>query len=325
MATVKKAKVDITRKVSVRQFVDSDVFNMGLEQYGLSVFSGESGSGGHKEWLGYKELGDAQIYLTGLDPNADYIRKITDDEKKEAVISQIKEMRAVLEEKYGKESIDPKNKAFWSKIFLEIRTPVLQLDLSNPSNLLLYCGIKAGGFSEVAPSFLEAKESNKIYKYYLHEDEEVMTAKVELTRLRNKAKSALEEIYESDPDFLFLLSKTFLPIERGYSRKTPIDGLYEDINNMIEGAGGDNKNIKAFPKKFLELKQMGKSELRYKALVLEASNNRIIVKDKDNIFVNPSTGNNLGKTEQDIIEYLKNPLHQEDLATISEKVDKLWK
>lgn len=82
MATAtKKAKVDLTRRVSVRQFVDSEIFNMGLEQYGLSVFSGENGNGGHKEWLGYKEMGDVSVYLTGLDPTAGYITKIENEEK----------------------------------------------------------------------------------------------------------------------------------------------------------------------------------------------------------------------------------------------------
>jgi len=326
MATtaIKKAKLDLTRRVSIRQFVDSEIFNMGLEQYGLSVFSGENGNGGHKEWLGYKEMGDVSVYLTGLDPTASYITKIENEEKREAMIAQIKEIKGILEERYGKDNLDPKNKAFWSKIFIDVRVPILELDLKEPKDLILYCAIKAMGFSEIAPSYEHAKNSNKNYKFYLHEEAEVMNIKVEVTRLRNKAKVLLESVYESDSEHLFLLAKTYLAIERGYNRKTSIDTLYEDINSMIEG-DATRTNIKEMPKIFLELANMTKVDLRYKAIVKECSYQKALDKDKDNRIVNKLTGNTIGKTEEDAIEYLKNPLHQEDLLALTEKVDKIWR
>ncbi len=326
MAAISKneKKVDLTRKVSVRQYVDSEVFNMGLEQYGLSVFSGENGSGGHKEWIGYKETGGVLVYMTGLDVNADYVLKIKDDEKREALITQIKEIKKVLEDRYGKDNLDPRNKAFWSKIFIDVRVPVLELHLDSPSDLLLYCGIKAGGFSEIAGSYEQAKEANKSYKFYLHEEAEVMNIKVEVTRLRNKCKMELENIYTADSEHLFLIAKVYLPIERGYSRKTSIDTLYDDINNMVEGQS-IKTNLKESPKLFLELSKLSKIDLRYKAIVKECNYQKAIDKDKDNRLTNKITGNTMGKNEEDVIEYLKNPLHQEDLLALADKVDKIWK
>lgn len=323
-ATKNNKKVDLKRKVSIRQFVDPEVFNMGLEQYGLSVFSGESGAGGHKEWLTYEELGDTQVYLTGLDEKANYLNKITDDEKREAVIAQIKEYRTVLEGKYGKETINSNNTSFWKRIFIEMRVPSRQLSLEDPSDLILFCAIKAGGFSEIAPSYETAKNANRVYKYYLHEEEEVMNIKVELTKLRNKARVAFEAIVDSDTEHTFLLAKTYLPMERGYNRRTPMDTLYDDVNNMIDGISLKT-NLKQAPKQFLELVALDKVSLRYKAIVREANFQKVIIKDKDNRLVNTITSNVLGKNEEDVIEYLKNPLHQEDLIALNEKLDKIWK
>lgn len=324
MTTTEKAKkLDLTRKVSVRQYVDTSVFNMGLEQYGLSVFSGENGSGGHKEWLGYTQVGNAKIYLTGLDEQADYIRKIQDDEKREAVIAQVKEMRKHLEGIYGKENIDAKNGDFWNQIFIDVKVPVKDLDLSDGRDLILYSAIKAGGFSEIAPSYEAAKTSNKNYKYYLHEENEVMEIRTELTKLRNRAKIALETIY-NDAEHLFLIAKVYLPIAKGYNRKTSIDTLYEDINNQIEG-NTLKSNLKEAPKLFLALSALEKTELRYKAIVKEATNQKWIVKDVDNRLTSTLTTASLGKNEADVVEYLKNPMHQEDLLALSEKVEKIWK
>lgn len=322
--TTKKSKVDLTRKISVRQYVDPEVFNMGLEGYGLSVFSGENGSGGHKEWLGYQEIGNVPIYMTGLDPDADYVRKISDDAQREAVIAQIKEHKSILEGKYGRDVIDPKNTSFWSNIFIDMRVPILELDLTNPKDHILYCAIKAGGFSEIAPSYQVAKESNKLFKFYLHEEHEVMNIKVELTKRRNKARIALEKIYESDAEHLFLIAKVFLPIEKGYSRKTALDTLYDDINNRIDGMN-DKLNLSEYPKQFVELSNLDKIDLRIKAIVKECTYQRYINKNKDNILISSITNNSLGKTEEDVIEYLKNPLHQEDLLGFTDKLEKIWK
>jgi hypothetical protein len=93
---------------------------------------------------------------------------------------------------------------------------------------------------------------------------------------------------------------------------------------MIEG-DATRTNIKEMPKIFLELANMTKVDLRYKAIVKECSYQKALDKDKDNRIVNKLTGNTIGKTEEDAIEYLKNPLHQEDLLALTEKVDKIWR
>jgi hypothetical protein len=184
------------KKVSIRQYVDSDVSNLGLENHGMSVFFGENGSGGHKEWIGYRQIGNTRVYLTGLEKNSENITSLKSNEEKEATLKQTVEVKAYLESTYGDGVLDATSRDFWNQIFIEIKTPVFELDLSDSKDLILYYGIKGGGFSEIAPSYENAKQSVKMYKFYLHEDLEVMSIKTEITKTRNRAKAKLQIISE---------------------------------------------------------------------------------------------------------------------------------
>ena len=318
-----KKEIDLSKKVSIRQYVDPEVFNMGMEKYNMSVFSGETGSGGIYESLGYKELGDKKIYLTGLDTTADSVRSLPFDERERKEI----EIEAALEHLgnvYGKETLDSKNSGFWSSHSLEIRVPILNLDLTDNSNLITYYNILGGGYSEIAPSFQIAKESNKIYKFYLHIDAEVSDIKTELTKLRNKSKAILEELDDEDFETMFKLAKLLLPIEKGLNRKTAKSLIYSELDAFINGDYSQNAKKEA-PKKFLEFARKDKATLNLEAIVREALYHRLVEPNKDQMFWNPSTQVTYGRNENEIIAFLNNPINNDELLTIIDKVSKYWK
>lgn len=318
-----QSTLDLKRKVSIRQYVDPDVFNLGMEKYNMSVWSGETGSGGHKEWLGCKEIGNKKVYLTGLDVNADSLKDL-DEDTREQKIEEIKSVINHLAETYGEETLKPTNEAFWRDQFLEITTPVLELDLESTADLLIYYAIKGRGYSEVAPSYEFAKNATKIYKFYLHEDEEVAVQKTELKKLRNKAKMMLEDLDNEDYEKLFKVAKMLLPIEKGLTRKTPKDTVYQELDNFIEGDYSKNE-IKLAPKKFMEMANRDRATLNIQATVREALYQRYITKNSENLYWNSQTQVSYGRNENEIIAYLSNPINQEELKQILSRVEAYWK
>ncbi len=318
-----KKSVNLKRKVSIRQYIDPEVFNMGMEKMNMSVWSGESGSGGHKEWLGYKTIGDKKIYLTGLDVNSDYLKEL-DEETRLQKIEEIKGVVDYLENIYGVGTLDPTNSSFWNDQFFEIKGPTIALDLEDTASLLIYYGIKGRGYSEVAPSYEYAKTSNKIHKFYLHEDQEVADVKTEVIKLRNKAKIILEELDTEDYEKLFKVSKILLPIEKGYTRKVPKSQVYSDLNDYIDGDYSKNE-VKQAPKKFIEVASRDRATLNIQAMVREAIYQRYINKNSDQLLGNPQTQCSYGRNESEVIAYLSNPVNAEELMAISKRVEGYWK
>lgn len=317
-------KIDFSKRVSVRQYCDPEIPNMGMEKYNMSIFSGENGVGGHKEWLGYKQVGNKKIYLTGLDVNADSVKAIKDENLREQKIKEIEQTVDFLEESFGEYTLAPTNAEFWQNQFIEIRKPVLELDLTNPKDLFTYYAIFGGGFSEIATSFESAKNSNKIYKYYLHQEDEVADVKIEVTKLRNKARTELENLDNEDSEKMFKISKLLLPIEKGFNRKTPKSRIYGDLNDYIDGLYSAN-DTKGAPKRFIEISKTDRTTLNMQAIVREALYQNFIVKNTDQIFWNPQTQVSYGRNENEIIAFLSNPIHTDELSQINSRVDKIWK
>lgn len=314
-----------SKRVSIRQYVNPEIPNMGLEKEGMSVFFGENGSGGLKEWLGYRQVGNQRIYLTGLDSTSNNITSIADPELRDATLKQVTEVKDFLEKdaNYGVNQLNPNNGDFWKEIALEIRTPILELDLSDPKYLLLYFGIKGGGFGEVAPSYDYARTAVKVYKFYLHEDAEVMSIKTEITKLRNRAKGKLQMLLDEDPNKMFYIAKCVLPITKGYRASTVNDIIYEDLNDYIEGTTVKT-NLKQTPSKFLAYVEKDKADVLHEAIVKEALHQHFISKTSENVYINNYTTEEYGKNEEDIIAYLKNPLHSDELIQLTERVNKAW-
>jgi hypothetical protein len=152
MATLiqKRPEYRLKSVISIEPYVDPEYKNMGLERYGMSGFPG----GGEVEDLGSITIGNKTTYLTGLDENAEYIRKIEDDAEKAAKIKEIKEVITYLEEEcgLGKDTLKPDNHTFWSKLQLSLENNKrLDLNMKDPTDILIYYAIKGGGFSNVAP------------------------------------------------------------------------------------------------------------------------------------------------------------------------------
>ena len=99
--------------IAIRPYFDARVENMGLENYGLSLFDGVK----HNEQLACLEINGITRYLTGLNEFAPEIKKLPVDVR-EARIKQIRLAVSELEAELAANVIDPEDKDFWNKVKL---------------------------------------------------------------------------------------------------------------------------------------------------------------------------------------------------------------
>ena len=88
-------------KIQIRPYFDARSENMGLENYGLSLFDGVT----HQEQLACLEINGINRYLTGLNEFAPEIKKLS-PEKREAKVKQIRATVADLEAELASNIID---------------------------------------------------------------------------------------------------------------------------------------------------------------------------------------------------------------------------
>ena len=192
--------------VSVRPYFDSTINNMGLEKYGLSLFDGVF----HEEQLACLEINGIKRYVTGLNEFAPEVKFLPDDER-EAKIREIRKVVSQLEKELAANVVNPDDPDFWNKIKLlkpdnddfwskiAIRCgnePLFLEPAKDPYDLIKLYAIESNGFSIVAKNYDDARRRAVPPKFYLDRAEETVTIKTESKKLRNKALSELQKMFD---------------------------------------------------------------------------------------------------------------------------------
>ena len=97
------------KKVSIKPYFESGMENMGLENYGMSLYDGVY----HEEQLACLEKNGVKRYVTGLNEFSPNVKLITNLEAKQAKIKQIRIMVSELEKDLAANVIDVDDKDFW--------------------------------------------------------------------------------------------------------------------------------------------------------------------------------------------------------------------
>ena len=112
--TIVETKHTKKAPVAIKPYFDASVSNMGLEDYGLSLFDGVK----HHEQLACIERNGVVYYLTGLNEFAPDIRVLPEEEKN-AKIKHIREAVSELEKELASNVItDLEDPDFWNKVKL---------------------------------------------------------------------------------------------------------------------------------------------------------------------------------------------------------------
>lgn len=321
-------------KISIKPFFDATVENLGLQNYGLSLFDGVY----HEEQLACIELNGTRRYITGLNPFAPDV-KMLPKEMKEARVKEITKIVAQLEAELNANIVSPEDPDFWNKIKLlrpdnhefwekiSVRCgnkPVPLDPEKNPFDLIKLYAIEAGGFSIISKSYEDARSRAVAPKFYLDKTIDTISNKTEIKKLRNKALSELESLFRSKQNKLMYIAKVVDANSVQYKKSTPNDVIYDNMDKFITGEGVES-NIKRASESFLNAAALDMETLKIKALIKDATFYKLIAPKSDGLLYHMSTSTIMGRNSTECLEFLKNPLNDKILADLLEVVEGYWK
>jgi len=319
--------------IAVKPYFDANIDNMGLQKYGLSLFDGAF----HEESIACLEINGIKRYLTGLNEFAPEIKDLPLDEQ-EAKVKEIRKIVSYLEKTLVSNVIDPEDKEFWNKVKLlkqdngefwdkiKIRCgnePVFLDPEKDPYDLIKLYSIEAGGFSIIAKSLEEARSKSTPPKFYLDKLEDTASTKTEVKKLRNKALSELQKLFDKNQNKLIYVARLLDPNGAQYKKSTPNDIVYDNMDKYINGDLMEKNKTKT-AERFLETANLDMESLKIKAIVKDSAYYKFISTKADGFIYHMSTTTLLGRNQADVVEYLKNPLNEEILIDLTKKVEKYW-
>lgn len=318
--------------IAVRPFFDASASNMGLEDYGMSLFDGVK----HHEQLACLENNGVVRYLTGLNEFSPDIKLLNTDDR-EARVREIRNAVAELEKELAANVLDvedpqfwnkvkllkPDNGDFWNRITIACGNEPLFLDPKDPYDRIKLFAIEAGGFSIISKSFEDARSRPVAPKFYLDKTEETVSTRTEYKKMRNKALSELQKLFDKNSTKLFYIAKVVDINSTQYKKSTPNDIIYENMDNYINGFGGET-NLERAAKSFIETAGLDMETLKIKSIVRDSSFFKYIINKADGYIYHAKSSSMLGRNVSDVVEHLKNPLHEDILKDLNQSVEKYW-
>ena len=320
-------------KITIRPYFDARSENMGLENYGLSLFDGIK----HQEQLACLEINGINRYLTGLNEFAPEVKKLS-KEAREAKVKQIRATIADLEAELASNILDPEDKDFWNKVKLlkpdnnefwnkidiSVGNEPLFLNMSDPYDRIKLHAIEAGGFSLIAKSYEDAKAKPRPPKFYLDKDAETVSSRTEYKKLRNKALSELQKLFDKNSTKLFYVAKVVDASSTQYKKSTPLDILYENMDTYIHGDGAES-NMERAVNTFLDVVNSDMESLKIRSIVKDSSFFKYIITKSDGHIYHNKKNVMLGRNVSDTVEFLKNPLNEDVLDDLTKECENYWK
>lgn len=319
--------------IAVRPYSEHVSSNMGLERYDMVLFEGIF----HEEPLVCLESNGIRRYLSGLNEFAPELKKLPEEERN-ARIKDIRETVAQLEKELVSNVLDPEDPDFWSKVVLlkpnndefwgniimrMSNDPVYLDPATDPNDMIKLRAIEAGGFSLIAPSIEAARKAPVPPKFYLDKFETTISAKTEVKKLRNRALSELQKLYDKQQNKLFLVCKVVDPNSIQYRKSTSADLMYDNMDSYINGNTVDRDKRKT-AEKFLEVASQDVETLKMRAIVKDANFYKLISTKSDGHIYHVRTQTMMGRNPADVVLFLKNPLHEDILSDVMRGVEQYW-
>lgn len=334
METLEKPKVIKKQIVKVMPFIRPDVENMGLEKYDMVLHEGAN----YKESLTYLEKNGVRRYLTGLNEFAPEVLNIKDLEEKAAAVKEIRNKVVFLEKALGSneikiddpdfwnkvKTVNPTNHSFWDTVFIQPSNEPIFLDPEDPYDLIKICAIEAGGFSEVAKSYEDAKMASSPGKFFLDKAVDTASTKTEVKKIKNIALATLSVLFTKDQKKLFYIIKNIDKNSDRYKNSTSPDIIYDFLDNYISGTTTIERSAKKAAQNFNEICKLPNEELKIKAVMADASFYKMIY-PKDGLLYHRATDTPLGSNVADVFAYYKNPLNAKQWEILLEEVEVYWK
>lgn len=309
--------------------------NMGLEVYNLVIHPGAT----QTENVTCIESHGVKRYITGLDENAPEVRGIKDQDARAARIKDIRATVAYLEEILESNTIKvddpdfwskvkllkPNNSEFWDKIEIKCGNDEIFLNPKlDPFDLIKVKCIEAGGFNLIAKSYDDARASNKSPKFYLDRQIDTVRTQTEGKKLRNRALGLLDELYSKDRSKFMYVCKLTDAHGHQYKMSTPLDVMYNNMDNYINGKGVE-KNLQRAAQDFIKnASEFDMQTLKLKALCKDATFLKTIHVKGDGMLYHMNSNTMLGRNLQEAVEFFANPVNEDLLEDLMRVVEKMW-
>ncbi|MEI6886907.1 MAG: hypothetical protein WCK31_01565 [bacterium] len=318
--------------IAIRPYVDPQRGNMGLEKYDQALFDGIF----HEEQLACLEINGIKRWVTGLNEFAPEIKKLSTEER-EAAVLEIRKTVSVLEAELAANFVDPTDKDFWNKVKLlspnndefwgkitiRMSNEPVFLTAADPHDLIKLKAIEAGGFSLVAKTLDVARKSSTGYKFYLDKYEETASIKTEVKKIRNKSLAELEKLANKNVNKLMYVCKVVDPNSPQYKKSTPTDVMYDNMDKYINGETVDTDKKKT-AQRFMDIANLDMETLKLRAIIKDSTYYKLIVTRGDGYIYHTESSTLLGKNPSEIVEFLKNPLHEDILVGLTKGVERYW-
>ena len=330
---VEKYQQSKDQTIAIRPYFDPNKQNMGLEQYGMALHEGVW----HEESLACLELNGVKRYVTGLNEFAPDVKRLPPGDK-ELKVKEIRRVISQLEAELAANVIDPEDKDFWNKVTLlkpdndkfwskiSLRCgndPVFLDPAKDPYDLIKMYAINAGGFSIVAKSLKDAKSAVNPPKFYLDQLEETISERTQYSKIRNKSLVELQKLFDTDTNKMMYVAKSVDVESTQYTKSTPNDVLYENMDMFINGEGTES-NKKRAAQMFLDASTDSMENLKIRALVKDSLFYRFLVPKSSGWIETIDSSEKLGKRPAEVVEYLKDPSNEDTLLSLLDKVEPYW-
>jgi hypothetical protein len=273
-----------------------------------------------------------------LNEFAPEVKLIRDPETREAKIREIRTVVSELEKELAANVIEiddpqfwnkvkllkPDNDEFWSNISIRCgNSPVFLDPVANPYDRIKLYGIEAGGFSIVGKSYEDAKSRAVPPKFYLDRFVETVSTRTESKKLKNKALTELQKLYDLNATKLMYVAKVVDMNSVQYKKSTPNDVIYELMDSYINGDGAD-RNANRAAQSFIDTAALDSETLKLRALVKDATYYKFIVLKPDGFIYHVKSSTLMGRNPSDVVEFMKNPLNEEILISLLKDVEQYW-
>jgi len=320
--------------ISIKPYFDPNSSNLGLEKYNMSLYDGVF----HEEQLACIDRNGIQRYITGLNEFAPEVKLIQDTELREAKVKEIRTVVAQLEKELAANIIDiadpdfwnkvkllkPDNNEFWNRIVIRCGNQQVLIDpAKDPYDLIKLYAIEAGGFSMIATSYEAARSAAVSPKFFLDKYVDTVSTKTEVKKLKNKALSELEKLFNKNQNKLFYVAKVVDGNSVQYKKSTPNDIIYDNMDKFINGEGVET-NLKRAAESFIDSSALDMETLKIKSIIKDATFYKFIALKSDGFIYHIDSSVMMGRNVSDCIAFLKNPLNDNVLLDLTTKVEKYW-
>jgi hypothetical protein len=193
----------------------------------------------------------------------------------------------------------------------------------DPYDMIKLYAIEAGGFSILAKSFEDARSRAVPPKFYLDKYIDTVSTKTEVKKLKNKALSELQKLFDKNTNKLLYVAKVVDGNSVQYKKSTPNDIVYDNMDKFINGEGVE-LNKKRAAQSFLDASLLDMETLKLKAIIKDSTYYKYIALKADGFIYHVETSNMMGRNPSECVEFLKNPLNEAVLVSLTKEVEKFW-